>query len=760
MAEPSNGDPNRSWFGSLGLEQLVGSASAAMRHMWLAFWLIIFLFIAGIVMNEVWGPRVVPGEFNKFRQSSVETFQTWRAAELARLRPDQRDGIFTETLKIKLTLLGDLTVSVVELRVGFEELTPSETRSAEAPTVLGTLRKLFLILPAWLWTAHGGFLCAYLVVFAMLWAVFGGALSRQTIVEAATGRTVAPTEAMAFAWSRRWHYLLAPLMPLALALGMGLAISFFGLMFSTRLIDFLAAIFFIVALGLGAGMAVLLMGWFFAAPLMYPAISAEDTDFMDAATGRSYGMLREHPWRVLMYNFFTLGYGAVTYVFFSLFIFLSVWLTHKATATFATSHFEHMFPEPRFGQLIYEPDHTRLDQYESKWGLTTVAAIIQIEVFAFISLMGAYAISFFFTAYSRIYLLLRQASFGAGFDEIHLDDPPPSAPPTMDEKFEPTGSSPDSDAGPGAEQGDKPKAPGNGSDDSVTDDASQARAPGQPGDWKNVTESQPLPEPRTEYSRDTDLAPAPPHVEVAEASSSEMALPFDPAETRAAAAEARSLKPRHTNEKASTEVEPIRLPKMPEPLELDPPAEETAAETADPACDVRDESTLETENDLFGQADPDPSGLASIELELEEDPAVPGTGNLLFEIETADDQADDVESAADLMDSLEQNLEEFESPADREPEVQVTLEALDELQVPRSVTGDHDPSEASDAEPPSAAELMDSLEMNLEDLDRNPDPTPRAMAGGSEPKLPDTDDAHRQPASAADLLAGLEDDER
>ncbi|MDX1563896.1 MAG: hypothetical protein R3236_00760 [Phycisphaeraceae bacterium] len=750
MAEASSGDPNRSWFGSLGLEQLVGSASAAMRHMWLAFWLIIFLFIAGIVMNEVWGLRVVPGEFQKFRQSSVEEFQTWRTAELARLRTDQRGGVFTETLKIKLTLLGDLTVSVVELRIGFEELTPSETSSDAPPTVLGTLRKLFLILPAWLWTAHGGFLCAYLVVFAMLWAVFGGALSRQTIVEAATGRTVAPSEAMAFAWSRRWHYLLAPLMPLGLALGMGLAISFFGLMFSTQLIDFLAAIFFIVALGLGAGMAVLLMGWFFAAPLMYPAISAEDTDFMDAATGRSYGMLREHPWRVLIYNFFTLGYGAVTYVFFGLFIFLSVWLTHQATATFATGHFEDMFPEPRFGQLIYEPDHERLDQYKDKWGLTTVAAIIQIEVFAFISLMGAYAISFFFTAYSRIYLLLRQASFGAGFDEIHLDDPPPSAPPTVDEKFEPTGPAPASDGGPDPGKEDKPAASGNGSSDLEEDDSPSARAESHEGDWKKVTESNPLPEPPSESSRAANPAPAPPHVEVAEAATNEMVLPFDPAETRADAAKARSLKQHDTDDKSATEtnsdVEPIRLPKMPEPLELAPP---TASVDTD-----------ETERAADTPADPAPAKTASIQKQIDRDPAVPDSGELLFDQPMDDGPSDEAGSAAELMDSLEQSLEESEPSDGREPEVQVTLETLDELQTPRSVTDPNSRPDASDAEPPSAAELMDSLEMNLEDLDQAPDPAPGPMADGSEPKLPDPDAAHPQPASASDLVAGLEDDER
>ena len=170
---------------------------------------------------------------------------------------------------------------------------------------------------------------------------------------------------------------------------------------------------------------------------MYPAISAEDSDFMDAMTGRSYGMLIQHPWRCLMYSIFSFGYFAISYVFIGLFIFLSVWLTHKATGTFASAHFEHVFPEPTFGELIYEPNYDALAQYKSNWGLSTVATIIQIQIFAFIGLLGAFAISFFFTASSRAYLLLRQASFGSGFDDIHVEVEPPPAP-SADEKPGPT----------------------------------------------------------------------------------------------------------------------------------------------------------------------------------------------------------------------------------------------------------------------------------------------------------------------------------
>jgi hypothetical protein len=971
MGEPANGAPNRtSWFGSLGLGQLVGSASGALRlpHMWLAFCLIIFLFIAGVVMNDVWGDRVVPGEFAQYQAQTTESFEHWRQAEFERLKEDQASGVFVEALKVKLTLFGQLTRSIVELRLGFDELTPSDGNIGLEPTVLGSLRGLLLELPGWMWTSHRGFLIGYLTVFMLFWALFGGALSRQAIVEAATGQTVSPTEAIAFAWRRRWHYLLAPLVPLGLVLGLGLGVSLFGLLLSTQLIDFVAAALFIGALAMGAMMALVLMGWFFAAPLTYPAISAEDTDFMDAATGRSYGMLREHPWRLMLYNVFSLGYFAVTYVIFGLFIFASVWLTQKATSTFASNHFEHMFPEPTFGQLIYEPKHEELGKYTTGWGLTTVATIIQIQVFAFISLLGAYAIAFFFASFSRIYLLLRQASYGAGFDEIHIEVAPPPSP-TGDEKTTPPGSA---DAGDEAtdEKTDEATPPTSSpdSDDVVT------------GAWKNSIEAPaPLPEPPVQAFDAPDLGDEQEHRAVDEATESEVDLSFDP-DIRADAASARALDDpegairdrnltRQPTDAVAAETEmdladhtaaenveedvPIELPQMPEPLEADggdaefegdqktdvaaeatddpferiaeqlidspmldatepevtesemieptvaeedealvsemPEAEieeeeeeeeaiaETETEETDdsddePVVEASDEPAATTEPEVIDQAeaeadeeddleaykpdpipesigsendvanevyetsldvasmgldldyleeedgekdlqsadldfdlseidqaeatltepvdpsnDPDPSGLASIDLPDD----LPGTmltdliadgqdgldtdGSIISETPEAqpaasgaelktpdiDDSIEGPASAADLMDGLEMDLEEAE-PKPAMPKVEVVVTDISQLQMPASVDVKTPDFDESIEAPATAADLMDSLEMSLDADDDDSGETeaePAVAAAGADVKMPEFDDSIDAPSSAADLMAGLDDEE-
>ena len=106
------------------------------------------------------------------------------------------------------------------------------------------------------------------------------------------------------------------------------------------------------------------------------------------------------------------------------------------------SRFELMFAQPQFGKLAYVPDYDQLD-----WSGKVAATILMIWIYATIAIVAAYAISFYFSAYSHIYLLLRKRHDATDLSEIY--EPPAPEPPAQPDKLEPTSET----AAPKGEQG-------------------------------------------------------------------------------------------------------------------------------------------------------------------------------------------------------------------------------------------------------------------------------------------------------------------
>ncbi|NJL30994.1 MAG: collagen-like protein [Phycisphaerales bacterium] len=113
-------------------------------------------------------------------------------------------------------------------------------------------------------------------------------------------------------------------------------------------------------------------------------------------------------------------------------VFLTLWLTRFFVslgvfrkADLGVDRFEAILPSPRFGALAYNTDLWLL-------GITgkVSAIVISIWVYALVGLLAAFAISYFLSANTWIYLLLRRDADGTEFDEINLDKPASDAPPT------------------------------------------------------------------------------------------------------------------------------------------------------------------------------------------------------------------------------------------------------------------------------------------------------------------------------------------
>jgi len=399
--------------------------AVAPSRLMLALMLLACLFIVGLAMDEIWGPRVLPNEFSQFVNRPTDEFLQRRDKFVGNVDPDTMRGVYRAAFETKLGLFEHLVRAAVNLRPGFDQLAPGTPPTTD--TVLGTMRIMFQI-PLWLWHAHTWFLIVYLILFLGLWSLFGGAISRSVMVDAAGGQTPSATEAFVYAWKRWLWYILAPLLPLIIVGALALLLAVGGIVFNVWVLDILGGLFFALALAIGFLMALLLIGWIGGVHLMYPALSAEDSDAFDAMS-RGYSYVLARPWRLIVYSLLGLVYGAITYLFVGAFIFVTIYLTHQAAGAFVGgqlesggAYFEALFPAPQFGNLTeYQPRYDDLG-----WSGAAAATLIMVWVFVLIGVVGAYAINFYLSTYSVIYLLLRRYTDGTDPAEIANPDVSPA----------------------------------------------------------------------------------------------------------------------------------------------------------------------------------------------------------------------------------------------------------------------------------------------------------------------------------------------
>jgi hypothetical protein len=428
----------------------------------MALLLIITVCITGWLMDSIWGGQVVPAperrafgsrdvpmgdEFDQYTVMPPAMFDTYVKSylptkeELAResYRAPKLNGVFATVLSTEATLFGKLATAAIQFRIGFDQIAPDSP--VDDNTVVGVFRKMVLI-PGWLWKAHKGYFIVYGLLFAAVWSLLGGAISRSAVVEASRSTPVTAGQAVRFA-ARRWGwYILAPVIPLAFVGLCWLVLALGSLLLLVPGLDMLAALLFVFALAIGLVMAVMLIGWLAGVHLMYPALSAEASDGFDAMS-RAYSYVLARPWRLLLYSLTALVYGAATYLFVGFFLYFTIALTQWGAGTWATSltnvgdspavpYLPAIFPTPKFGQLIYTPDFAHL----SATGKVT-ATLIMVWVYLLIGLLGAYAISFYFSAYSTIYLLLRRFTDGTDPSDVY-QEPAEETPAAAKDKIEPT----------------------------------------------------------------------------------------------------------------------------------------------------------------------------------------------------------------------------------------------------------------------------------------------------------------------------------
>jgi hypothetical protein len=285
------------------------------------------------------------------------------------------------------------------------------------------------------------------------WGFFGGAITRMAVVQVARhNEKVGMTDAIRFARERFQSFFSAPLFPLVFLAVITFFLVLFGLLevFTWFVGDIvIAGIFWPLVLIGGLVMAVVLVGlvgW----PLMYATISAEGSDSFDALS-RSYSYVYQAPWHYLWYSVVALVYGAVL-VFFvgfmgSLLVYLGKWgVSQTPHPADREPSYLFMYAPTSFGWrdmllygspnvvtrpevlpsgrtvFAYELDPNTAYTKSISWNNRIGAFLVSVWLFLFFLLIVGFGYSYFWTAATIIYLLMRRKVDDTEMDEIHLEE--------------------------------------------------------------------------------------------------------------------------------------------------------------------------------------------------------------------------------------------------------------------------------------------------------------------------------------------------
>jgi hypothetical protein len=322
----------------------------------------------------------------------------------------------------------------------------------QLPVLVEPLIKLFLPVK-YFFHPSAGFLTRFYALLVLLWTVvvwgfFGAAITRIAAVQVARQERIGLMEAVRFAARKYLSYVSAPIFPLLFVAALLIVMILFGWF---HMIPILGDLVFdgllwpvMIALGLFMGVVLVgLVGW----PLMAATISTEGTDSWEAVS-RAYSYVYQAPWHYIWYSLVALGYGAVI-VFFvglmgSLMVYLSKWgVSQTPGIDLADRNPSYLFvyaPES-FGwrQLLLqgmtvegrplvaqgEIDQEAYAAYLKTFRWWNYPAAILVSIvwvgLVFMLIVG-FGYSYFWSASTIIYLLMRRKVDDAEMDEVYLDE--------------------------------------------------------------------------------------------------------------------------------------------------------------------------------------------------------------------------------------------------------------------------------------------------------------------------------------------------
>ncbi len=421
------------WTESLGLTMLSRGFRLAIdpRKLSIAFAALFLIYAYGRVLDGLWSREskaVAAGgvsEIQRFRDSGFSRSGTVQWREQVSAQKPTRRGPFVALANHWRTDLHGLAGAVLSLNVR---------------GILATIVSAFAGL-AWLLLLHPFYAILFVPPALVIAALGGGAICRIAALDATRDERTHPLDAVRFAASKLTSFVAAPLLPVAFGVVLGLLLLLGGLFGSIPgLGTLLAPLFWFLALLGGLVIAALVIGLVLGWPLMWPTIAVEGSDAFDAMS-RSYNYVCERIWRTLFYGGFALLYGAICFWFVKLFCRVMLFAVHfwvglgmnlgDASGPNGASVSDKLSAMWKAPALDFSTTFYGEPAYQVLSGASRAGSwLIALWTYAVVTLVGAFLISYFHSAGTLIYLLLRRDVDATDLEEVYEEESADETAPT------------------------------------------------------------------------------------------------------------------------------------------------------------------------------------------------------------------------------------------------------------------------------------------------------------------------------------------
>lgn len=276
--------------------------------------------------------------------------------------------------------------------------------------------------PGWLLRYHLGYFVLYMAWFILMWAIFGGAIARIAAVHFARDEKISVRQALRFSFSKVLSFIFAPIIPLGIVIAGGVLLAIGGLLLHLPwgIGPLIVGCLFIFALIIGAVMTLVLIVTVGGVNLMYPTIAVEGSDSFDAIS-RSFSYVFAKPWRMIFYTAVALVYGALTFLFCRFFVYIMLGMTHYFLGWWlhgqAAQYWPEIWPPVSDANLAYHLVFPALAVTDK-----IAAVLISIWVYIVLGLLAGYVVSFYFSANTIIYYVMRREVDLTELDDVYLEE--------------------------------------------------------------------------------------------------------------------------------------------------------------------------------------------------------------------------------------------------------------------------------------------------------------------------------------------------
>ncbi|TKJ33216.1 MAG: hypothetical protein CEE38_21420 [Planctomycetes bacterium B3_Pla] len=279
----------------------------------------------------------------------------------------------------------------------------------------------------WAIRYHYVYCLIFVLITLAVISIAGGSLCRIAALQFAQGEKPGLTEAVHFSTRRFVSLFTAPLAPIGIIVFIGLFILLLGLAGNIPWAgELIVGLGMPLALLAGALITVISIGAVVGFGLMFPAVAYDGSDSFDSIS-RSFSYVYARPWQMGFYCAIAAVYGSICYVFVRFFAFLllcitryflqfGVWVDSRSAGVDKLSA---IWPAPKFMDLLGSSQNLELP-----WTESLAAFLIRLFLLVVLGLVVSFIISFYFSANTIIYSLMRNRVDNTALEDIctHFDE--------------------------------------------------------------------------------------------------------------------------------------------------------------------------------------------------------------------------------------------------------------------------------------------------------------------------------------------------